>query len=281
MAKKTEKHETDGGTSTALAPVEQKAGPLAVLEQSKFQILRDPEIRQSLTENLAREAFTQSDLIRVPTPTGGATKWIFDDIDGPKQLEEITGLCVFYGLGGVLWPREGQAVQGTLPYLRTDDLLTAYRVGEDPGDLPVAEIERYRLPSGLYDWARLTDDPKRGGIFGWGTGQTGKGKRVKEYRTVCILRENDSFPLMFRAGPGSLKRVSPFFKRLTPYWRAIVEMKLEKKQGPVGPFSGVVPRFVEWISKEEGEAIRHMYVEPLKRMVNQLPLDPVHPADEE
>lgn len=270
----------DEAAGTDIVHVQEKptAGALAILEQSKFLVLRDNDVRQSIAENLAREAqFSMSDLVHVPTPTGGITKWTFNDIDGEKTVDAITGLCVLYSLGGTLWPTEGSAIPGTLPYLRTDDLVTAYRVGDDSGDLPVDEIEKFRLPNGLYDWARMTND-KAGGIFGWGTGQTGKGKRVTEYRVICLLRENDSFPLLFRAGPGSLKDVKKFFIRLHPWWRSVVTLKLKKATGVRGAYSVMDPSFVGWISKEEGEAIRAMYVEPLRRMVNQLPL-PISPAD--
>lgn len=252
---------------------EATGGALAILEQSKWMVLRDPEIRQSLAENLKREAFTTNDLTKVPTPTGGQTKWTFQDLDGEKQVDEITGLCVYYGVGGVVWPKEGQAKVGTRPYLRTDDLITAYKFGDDPGDLPVDEVESCRLPDGTYDWQKLTNS-KAGGPFGWGSASQGEGKRAKEYRVICLLRDNDSFPLIFRAGPGSLKTVAPFFKRLTPPWRAIVSLSLRKVQGSVSDYSQIVPKLSGWASKEEGEAVKAIYYEALRSMVTGMVLEP-------
>src|SRR5690606_10313363 len=96
--------------------------------------------------------------------------------------------------------------------------------------------------------------------FGFGTGKNGSGKRAQEYRVLCILRENDAFPLLIRAKPGSLKNVGDFINKLTaagiPYFRAVVSLSLEKAQNAGGqPFSRIVPKLVGRLDAEAGAKV--------------------------
>jgi hypothetical protein len=89
---------------------------------------------------------------------------------------------------------------------------------------------------------------------------------------MAILRRDEAWPLLVTAGPGSLKTVVPFVKRLpVPHFRAEVSLTLDKVENAGGqPYSQIVPKLVGTISKEEGEALRHLYTIPLSRIAAQI-----------
>ena len=92
---------------------------------------------------------------------------------------------------------------------------------------------------------------------------------------LAILREDEAWPLLVTAGPGSLKTVVPFVKRLSvPHYRAEVSLTLAKVENAGGQsFSQIVPKFLGEISKEEGDMVRRMYTEPLSKIAGDLPHD--------
>lgn len=89
---------------------------------------------------------------------------------------------------------------------------------------------------------------------------------------MAILRADEAWPLLITAGPGSLKNVTSFVKRLSvPHYRAIVSLTLDKVENAGGqPYSQITPKFVGAISKEEGEIVRRLYTEPLSRIAQQI-----------
>jgi hypothetical protein len=89
---------------------------------------------------------------------------------------------------------------------------------------------------------------------------------------MAILRADEAWPLLVTAGPGSLKTVTPFVKRLSvPHYRAIVSLTLDRVENAGGqPYSQIVPKFVGSITKEEGDIVRRLYTEPLSRVATQI-----------
>lgn len=250
---------------------------LMTLETTQYLALRPgSDVMAALAENIdADEGISEKNLIKVPTPAGGATQWTIDEVDGQKSYKEIVGILVYYGKGGVLWP-SNDPKPGTLPYLRTDDCRTAYQVGEDSGDLDLDELAKFDRGDGTYDWKKMVDGPDA--PFGFGTGKNGTGKRAQEYRVLCILREGDAFPLLIRAKPGSLKNVGDFINKLTaagiPYFRAVISLGLEKAQNQGGqPFSRIVPKLVGRLDPEAGAKVKEIYSEPMKNAARSLDVD--------
>lgn len=250
---------------------------LMTLETTRFLALRaDSDLRTALMENIdPDEGISEKSLIKVPTPAGGATQWTVDEVDGDKSYKELQGILVYYGKGGVIWPTNDPK-PGTLPFLRTDDCRTAYRVGDDSGDIDLDELERFAYGDGTYNWKGLVDG--QDAPFGFGTGKNGSGKRAQEYRVLCILREGDAFPLLIRAKPGSLKNVNDFINKLTaagiPYFRAIVSLGLEKAQNAGGqPFSRIVPKLVGRLDAEAGAKVKELYSAPMAAAVRGIDVD--------
>lgn len=246
---------------------------LTVIESSRFMAL-DPNNAQmvALKENLAAsgESLTPSDLVRVKTPAGGGTNWeVPNALGAPELTPALSGIMVLYKTAGVLWPTD-DAKEGTMPVLRTFDLQTAEQVGPIPDDM-IDVLERFRIDDRHFNWKDLPYNQ-------FGTGKNGQGKRCKEQRMMFLLRENDPFPLMLTAQPGSLKPVTGFIKKLAfqvPYYRAIVELKLEKKVSKSGQaFSQIVPALRGVLSTEDGARVKREYTDVLERMVSKLDLTP-------
>lgn len=234
---------------------------------SKFLALRpDSDVREALMANLGPgETLNASDLPRVSTPAGGGKVWSWTDSGNNEQsAKSIDGVLVYYGVRGTLWGSEDPQ-GGVSPVLVTYDLLTAVRLNDDIGDLDAEVLESCRTGDRTYDWRRLPYNE-------YGTSKSGRGKRCKESRLLAILRENEAWPLLVTAGPGSLKTVTPFVKRLAvPHYRAIVSLTLEKIENAGGqPYSQIVPKYLGEISKSEGEIVRRVYTEPLSRVAQQI-----------
>lgn len=237
-----------------------KAKELAVFEAEKYPVLGGAEgvaaIEAMRVNLLPGESLTETDFLRIKVPTQGATKWNVSE----NYVDEIVGICCLYAARGVVWPVMGEAKEGTIPVLRSGDLLTAHQVGEDWGDINPAALAGCLLSdaSGRYDWKKLTGD---GGPLGWGTGRNGAGKRATEYRVLGVLREGDVLPIVVSCPPGSIKNVSGFVKRLNvPYYRAVIGLRLESTKNSGGTsYSRIVPRLVDVLTPEQGETIRANY----------------------
>jgi hypothetical protein len=235
--------------------------------QSKFLALRpDSDVREALMANLGPgETLLASDLPRVSTPAAGGKVWSWTDSGNNEQsAKSIDGVLVYYGVRGTLWGSEEPQGKAS-PVLVSYDLMTAVRVNEDIGDLDAEVLESCRTGDRTYDWTRLPYNQ-------YGTSKSGRGKRCKESRLMAILRADEAWPLLVTAGPGSLKTVTPFVKRLSvPHYRAVVSLTLDKVENAGGqPYSQIVPKFTGSISKEEGEIVRRIYTEPLSRIATQL-----------
>lgn len=226
-----------------------------------------PNSRQAriIETNLGGEPMQETDLVRVKTPLGGATKWTLEVNGNSETVDELVGLLVAVAPRGILWP----SVDPTeaRPVIVTHDLLVGYRVSDDLGTIDPKALEKYRIGDRKYDWVALSGSPE----FGYGT--HGAGKRVKESRTLAILREGDVWPVLVTVGGGSLRSFLPFLKRLPCFcYEAVIGLKLEKAKNAGGqPYSMIVPRLVGQVSEEQGEVARRLYADPLKAMFSAPP----------
>lgn len=235
--------------------------------ESKFLALRpDSDVREALMANLGPgETLLASDLPRVSTPAGGGKVWSWTDSGNNEQsAKSIDGVLAYYGVRGTLWGSEEPQGKAS-PVLVSYDLMTAVRVNEDIGDLDADVLESCRTGDHTYDWTRLPYNQ-------YGTSKSGRGKRCKESRLLAILRADEAWPLLVTAGPGSLKTVTPFVKRLSvPHFRAVVSLTLDRVENAGGqPYSQIVPKYLGEITKAEGETVRQLYTVPLSRVAAQL-----------
>ena len=220
-----------------------------------------------IAANLDGEPMSQQDLIRVPTPAGGGVVWNIDNNGNVESCDEIVGLLVAIGKHGVLWPKDDPSEMR--PVVVTNDLLVGYRVSDDLGEISPSTLEKFRVGDRRYDWAALSSSAE----FGYGSGKSGAGKKVKESRVLAILRQGETWPMLVTVGPGSLRNFLPFAKRLPDFhYACVVGLKLTKVKSSGGqPYSQIVPRLVGVVSPEQAEVARVTYTEPLKRMFNAAP----------
>lgn len=220
-----------------------------------------------IQSNLDGEPMRESDLVHVRTPLGGATQWTIDNNGNVETTDEITGLLVAVGKRGVLWPSEDPSE--SRPVLVTNDLLVGHLVSRDLGTIDPAALEKYRLKDGQYDWVALSSGPE----FGYGNSRSGSGKRVKEARILAILRQGETWPVLVTIGPGSLRNLLPFLKRLPCFFHeAVIGLRLERAKAKGGqPYSQIVPKLVGQISEEQAALAERIYAEPLREMFSAPP----------
>ena len=217
--------------------------------------------------NLEGEGISEMDLTRVKTPAGGGTTWEIDNQGNIETSPEIVGILVAIGKRGLLWPFD--EIGEEPPVIVTNDLVTGYRVSDKLGNIDATALDRYRIGDRRYDWAALSSSAE----FGYGSGKSGAGKKVKESRVLAILRQGETWPMLVTVGPGSLRNFLPFAKRLPDFhYACVVGLKLTKVKSSGGqPYSQIVPRLVGVVSPEQAEVARVTYTEPLKRMFNAAP----------
>jgi len=244
--------------STAIATVKTVDYPALAADSRQAKII---------AANLDGEPMNEQDLIKVPTPAGGGTVWNVDNNGNIESMDEIVGLLVAIGKKGTLWPKDDPSEMR--PVLVSNDLLIGYRVSDDLGDIDPKALEKFRVGDRRYDWAALSASPE----FGYGSGKSGTGKKVKEARVLAILRQGDVWPILVTVGPGSLKNFLPWQKRLPDFhYACVVGLKLQKVKSSGGqPYSQIVPKVIGTITPEQAEVARVTYTEPLKRMFNAPP----------
>jgi hypothetical protein len=220
-----------------------------------------------IAANLEGEGISEMDLTKVKTPAGGGTTWEIDNQGNIETTPEIVGILVAIKKLGLLWPYD--EIGPDQPVVASSDLITGYRAGDKLGDVKPEDLEKYRIGDRRYDWAAMSEGPE----FGPKSGKGGVGKRVKESRTLAILRDGDTWPLLVSVGPGSLGTFMPFLKKLPCFhYEAVIGLRLEKTTSKAGkPYSMIVPRLAGQLTEEQGEFVRKMYTEPMKRTFSALP----------
>lgn len=244
---------------------------ITVYERNDFAALAEGSaISEAMKENmLPGDKFSEMDLIRVKTPAGGSKYW---EVEGdPAPTAEIEGVLVYNAWLGLLWPSM-ETGSGVKPLVRSNDLIigklnmTEEDIAEavSKGDLSqkmVDELAKHELPNqpGCYRWADLP----------WmqdGTGKNGIGKFAKENRLLFVLRKSDAWPLVIKAGPGSLASMSRMIKRLgVPQYRAVVSLKLQEDVSRSGvKYSKIIGEQKGSLDAATGAMLKSMYTDPLR-----------------
>lgn len=155
-----------------------------------------------------------------------------------------------------LWP-QATAKPGNVPFLRSLDGVTGFKVGSDHGDLDLAAIEAARNPDGTYRWKDIP-------YCQW---QDRKPPRAKPSRVLGILRDSEASPLLIQVSPTSLKPVDDFLRALVtqsvPHYRAVVELTLEKRKGASADYAVIVLRHVGTVDQEAGERAKALFTSTL------------------
>jgi len=233
-----------------------------------FRALAENDESAALLEtNLGGASLRSSDLTYVKIPTGGSTTWSWSTASGQDfSSKVIKGLLVVAGrTTQTLWPH-ADATPGSKPLLVSRDGKTAQKVGDDFGDLDPNVIAAAKMPSGLYDVSKIP-------YFHWqGSGGGSKPPRAKSTRVIGVLREEDGLPVFVRISQTSLKAVDSLLRGLTGeglfFYRAVVELSLEKRKGARADYAVLVARKVGDISPELGARAKAKFTDVLTPIVD-------------
>jgi hypothetical protein len=219
-----------------------------------------------LAANLGGESLRTSDLTWVKIPTGGATRWSWQTKSGDEFSEKsIAGLLVVVGrIEQVLWPHK-DATPGSRPLLVTTDGRTAYKVGDDYGDLDPNVIASAKNPDGSYDVRKIS-------YFQWqGRGPGSTPPRAKSSRVLGILREDESTPVFIRVSQTSLRSVDDLLRGITSeglfHHRVVVELTLEKRKGQRADYAVLVAKKIGQIGEDEAAKAKKMFTDVMTEIV--------------
>lgn len=244
---------------------------LTVYQRNDFAAIADNSaIAEALKENmLPGDTFSQMDLIRVKTPAAGGLYWEVEGDGAP--VGEIEGVLVYNAWLGLLWPSL-ETGSGVKPLLRSNDLSIA-KLNMTPEEIKEA-ISKDVLQQQMVDELAKHELPGQPGVYRWndlpwmqqGTGKNGIGKFAKENRLMFILRKGDAWPLIIKAGPGSLGSMSKLVKRLSvPQYRAVVGMKLQVKESRGGvKYSEIIGTEKGQLDAETGAILKSLYTDKLR-----------------
>jgi len=241
----------------------------------------------------AAEPISLDSLVWAKTPSGGAAAWQLDDgLGNIESVSQIEGNFVLYQPRGVLWPTEGEAVEGTTPVLISNNCRgtkkcvygTAKQASEVLGDISPELLEEARImdadgkPTDDFDLTRLH-------YCRWQTAAKGKGRRFKEQRVLAILPKGARLPIMMTVQPGSLRGVKSVVQQSQgridsdgyeiPYWRRWATVTLEKATNDENiAYSRIILKLSAEpvLTHEEGLAIVAEYTKPL---FDELTADPM------
>lgn len=242
----------------------EKSTALAAIDTGSYLALqKGGAIAEAMAANLGEgAAFRESDLTRVPIPTGGSTTWLVPNITGDKAVKSVEGILVHQCVRGLLWASE-EPEESSLPLLVSHDLKTARLLATDSVDQKILDrIAPAKLADGSYDWAKLPQNE-------WGSGKNGSGKAAKEQRVLYVLAQDEPLPLVVIIQPGSLKGWQQFIVALTkagiPFYRAVISLTLEKATAAGGqPYAQVVPKLIGTLSAEQGKLIVEKFTTPMR-----------------
>ena len=267
----------------------------AATELSVYQRFDENSVQmQAWRANVGEDSeLALRDLVTVKTPNGGSVFWQVEKPGAdPQSVRAITGICVFQGFSGVLWPSTRSA-KGSKPVLDAHGLYSLKTgrlratVFRDPETKRINYIEGVDDPSMVQTLADLEIFDEKGeptSRWDWqalpyskfGSGRGDAGKRVKESRGLFILQKGDILPTYIRTAPSALLDLKNFFFHLTvPYWHAVVEVTLRKESKEVVNENGVteqidvaipVLKHVETLSPEAAGYVKSTLTTGIERL---------------
>ena len=207
---------------------------LSVVPVSQFQAFDETSrAAKALAANTDGVGFSQSDLITVKTPSGGAQFWEVPGPSGPQAVPEITGLLVFRAYQGIIWPSTDPS-PSSKPVIVTRDMNKGIlqAKAERDADGKITAIEG--APDSMVEILR-SQESSTPGVFDWktlpytqfGSGKNKSGKYAKEGALLFILRSGSVLPIIVKTGPSALKGIRNFLTQVEyPFWQCIVGLTL-------------------------------------------------------
>jgi hypothetical protein len=199
---------------------------LTHVDPANFPALTGSNVSDLITQTLAGEPLTPTDLSRIKVPTGGGTSWTVPTASGDETHKELTGILVHVTRQRAYWP--DATPTGEPPMCVSSDCVTG--VG-DPGG-KCGTNANPACPHNQWGTAIKQD------------GSQGRGKACKETKMLFLLREERMLPDVVAVPPGSLQTAKKYLLKLCneikkPYFHVVTELTLTKtKQHRVRPDLG-------------------------------------------
>ncbi len=199
------------------------------------------EMQEVFRENLAGGTISRFDLETIKIPSGGDTKWVIEDADGTKMMDNFTGIIVKAHNTRAYWKPdiddEGNEkdVMGEPPDCASDDGMTGS--GSPGGECSVCK------------WSQ------------WDTGKKGRGQACKLMRTLFILKPSSYLPAVMNCPPSSYPTMHKYFTSLTTkghrYSDVVTEFALEGDKNPDGfKYAKVIPTVSRVLTTDEHEIMK-------------------------
>lgn len=198
------------------------------------------EIQEIVADNLAGQDINEFDLRRVGMPAGGATVWQVPTLEGPQNLQELSGILVFTKQTRSYWSEDQRT--GEPPLCSSPDGLIG--VGTPGGDCRSCEFAEF------------------------GSGKKGRGQACTQRTVWFLLREDGFLPIVVSLAPTSIKAAKQYMLDLAGagirFNEVVTAIGLEADQNPSGEkFSRAVPRLGARLDPDTGQRARE-YAEILK-----------------
>lgn len=207
---------------------------LTVVPVNQFQAFDETSrAAKALMANTDGIGFSQSDLITVKTPSGGAQFWEVPGPAGPQAVPEITGLLVFRAYQGIIWPSTDPSPTSK-PVIVTRDMTKGVLQAKAERDADGKIIAIEGVPDSMVEILRAQESSTPG-VFDWktlpytqfGSGKNRSGKYAKEGALLFILRAGAVLPIVVKTGPSALKGIRNFLTQVEyPFWQCIVGLTL-------------------------------------------------------
>lgn len=196
------------------------------------------EAREILAQNLGPRGMGPQQLDRIKVPSGGATAWLTQGLDGEEHHKELSGIIIAWDEGRLYWKiaYDQRGKSKLPPDCHSNDGF--WGVGDPGGECAHCVFNEFG------------SDPKGG-----------RGKACKEIRRLLVLRDNHLLPEILTVPPTSLKNCREYLQRLgnvsVPYWGLITTFRLEKTSNPDGvDYARVVFAAGVRLTKEERQVLK-------------------------
>lgn len=180
------------------------------------------------------KGISHNNLQRVKVPSGGATSWEINTIEGEKSVKEIVGIIV-----------------------ATREIRAYYDKPYDGGNEPPACYS----PDGDHGSGDPGGNCRTCPLSKWGSDANHRGQACQLRRMMLVLPEDNILPLVISAPPGSLKNVEDYFGGLSgqmlPHYAVVTSLGLDKDKNPDGiPFSRIAPKYIRKLRTDEIDSLK-------------------------
>lgn len=210
------------------------------------------ELAATVGENLGGEQLQTSDFTRVRVPSGGASTWEYDSIEGTTSTKELTGIVIHTNFQRAYWSGAFEGA-GTLPQCYSTDAETG--IGDPGGDCSECPFAQ------------------------WDSAPGSRGQACKLTRRLFLMTEDSLLPLLLICPPGSLKTIKQYFiglaSKALPFTSVETGLSLTREVNAQGiSFARIKPRLIRTLDHDAALKARD-YADMIKPVLQATTIDVV------